>query len=97
MSQPGWRAGLERASYPILLRLTRLPKWFLGLLTAGVLLGGLLAPAPWSPILLALVVLFLTWLLVLAWPKLEPTARIIRATVIAALAALIVAQSAGVL
>ncbi|NED99956.1 DUF6703 family protein [Phytoactinopolyspora halotolerans] len=96
VAQLGWRAGLERASYPILVRLTRLPKWFLGLITAGVLLGGLLAPAPWSPVLLALIILFLTWLLVLAWPKLEPAARIIRAAVIAVVAALLIAQATGV-
>jgi hypothetical protein len=81
----------------VLLRLTRAPKWVLGVVTGGVLLGGLLAPTPWSPLLLALVVLFLTWLLVLAWPKLEPTARILRAAVIGALVALVIARLTGVL
>ncbi|NED98406.1 hypothetical protein G1H11_24195 [Phytoactinopolyspora alkaliphila] len=97
VSRPGWRGNLERVSYPILLRLTRAPKWVLGAVTGGVLLGGLLAPAPWSPLLLTLVVLFLTWLLVLAWPKLQPTARILRGAVIGALAALLIAKLAGVM
>jgi hypothetical protein len=95
--QPGWRSTLERFSYPTLLALTRLPKWLLGLVTAAVLLGGLLAPAPWSPILLSVVVAFLTWLLVLAWPRLDSTPRIIRCAVIGALAAIVVAQIVGVL
>lgn len=95
--QESWRAGLERVSYPVLLRLTRAPKWVLGLVTAGVLLGGLLAPPPWAPVLLLLVVLFLAWLLVLAWPRLEPTARLIRGVVIGVLAALVVAQAVGAL
>lgn len=95
-SRPGWRASLEQASYPVLLRLTSAPKWLLGAVTGAVLLGGLLAPTPWAPILMTLIVLFLTWLLVLAWPKLEPTARLIRGAVIGGLAAIVVAQSVGV-
>ncbi|WP_166354963.1 DUF6703 family protein [Phytoactinopolyspora limicola] len=93
----GWRAGLERVSYPLLVRLTSAPKWLLGVVTAGVLLGGLLAPRPWAPLLLTLVVAFLTWLLVLAWPRLEPTSRTIRAGVIGALLAIVIAQSVGAL
>lgn len=95
--QPGWRASLERVSYPLLVRLTNMPKWLLGVLTAGVLLGGLLAPAPWSPLLLSIVVLFLAWLLVLAWPRLEPSARTIRTAVTGALVALIIARAVGAL
>ncbi|AYY14055.1 hypothetical protein EF847_16465 [Actinobacteria bacterium YIM 96077] len=84
-------------SYPVLLGLTRLPKWLLGVVTAGLLLGGLLAPPPWAPLLLGFVIAFLTWLLVLAWPRLGPTPRLIRMAVIGALAAAVIAQSAGVL
>ncbi|NDL56780.1 DUF6703 family protein [Phytoactinopolyspora mesophila] len=95
--QPGWRANLERVSYPLLVRLTSAPKWLLGVVTAGILLGGLLAPAPWAPLLLSVVIVFLSWLLVLAWPRLEPTPRMIRTAVIGALVAIVIAQSAGVL
>jgi hypothetical protein len=62
-----------------------------------VLLGGLLAPVPWGPALLALVVLFLAWLLTLAWPKLEPRARALRVAVIVLLLAAVVAHAAGLI
>lgn len=94
-ARPGFRAALEKASYPILVTLTRAPKWLLGVVTAAVLLGGLLAPAPWGPILLGLVVLFLAWLLTLAWPKLTQGSRVIRALIIVGLAGLVAAQAAG--
>lgn len=90
----GFRGVLERASLPVLSRLSRAPRWLVGLVPAAVLLGGLLAPAPWGPALLALVVLFLAWLLTLAWPKLEPRARIVRAGVVVLLLAVVVAQAA---
>jgi hypothetical protein len=61
-----------------------------------VLLGGLLAPEPWGPLLLGLVLLFLMWLLTLAWRRLEPRARVIRVGVVLLLAALVVGRAAGV-
>ena len=91
----GFRGALERVSRPALTRLTTAPRWLVGLVPAAVLLGGLLAPVPWGPALLALVVLFLAWLLTLAWPKLEPRARAVRTGVIVLLLAVVVAQTAG--
>lgn len=91
------RAGLERVSYPILVRLTGLPKWLLAVLTAGFLLGGLLAPPPWGPIMLGVVTVFLLWLLLLAWPRLTPSARLTRAVVVALLAGAVAARATGVL
>lgn len=91
------RAKLEKVSYPILVRLSGLPKWLLGILTGGLLLGGLLAPSPWGPAMLGLVTVFLLWLLVLAWPRLSGSARLTRAVVVAALAAAVAARAAGVL
>lgn len=92
----GFRGALERASEPILTRLTRAPRWLVGSVPAAVLLGGLLAPEPWGPLLLGLVLLFLLWLLTLAWPRLEPRARVIRVGVVLLLAALVVGRAAGV-
>jgi hypothetical protein len=91
----GFRGALERASLPILTRLSSAPKWLVALVPAAVLLGGLLAPAPWGPLLLALVALFLVWLLTLAWPRLEPRARVIRTGVVILLLAVIVGRAAG--
>lgn len=90
----GFRGQLDAFSYPVLLRLTAAPKWLLGAGTAAILLGGLLAPSPWGPALLALVTLFLAWLLVLAWPRLQPGPRVARAGVVGALGALVVARAA---
>lgn len=91
----GIRARVEAVSYPLLVRLSSAPKWLISIVTGGILLGGLLAPAPWGPALLGLVVLFLAWLLVLAWPRLRPGSRLVRAVVVGALAALVVTRAAG--
>jgi hypothetical protein len=82
---------------PVLTRLSTAPRWLVGLVPAAVLLGGLLAPVPWGPALLVLVVLFLGWLLTLAWPKLEARARAVRLGVIVLLLAVVVAQAAGLI
>ncbi|WP_298329445.1 DUF6703 family protein [Haloactinopolyspora sp.] len=89
------RVRLEGFSYPILVRLSSAPKWLIGIGTGAVLLGGLLAPPPWGPALLGLVVLFLAWLLTLAWPRLDSTARFVRFLVVVALAAVVVARASG--
>lgn len=75
--------------------LTRAPKWLVGLVSAALLLGGLLAPAPWGPLLLGVVAAFLVWLLVLAWPRLERPARVVRVVVVVLLVAFVIARAAG--
>ena len=86
---------MERTSQPILATLTRIPRWVLGLTAAAVLLGGLLAPLPWGPLLLGLVALFLVWLLVLAWPALDGRGRASRLAAVALLVSVTVARAAG--
>jgi hypothetical protein len=81
----GIRGALERTSLSALAALTRLPRWLLGLAAAAALLGGMLTPSPWGPLLLGLVALFLIWLLVLAWPALDARARTSRVAVVALL------------
>jgi Family of unknown function (DUF6703) len=76
------RGSLERASSSLLVRLTRAPRWLVGLVPAVVLLGGLIAPVPWGPLLLGLVTLFLGWLLVLAWPALDTGGKALRTAVV---------------
>lgn len=93
----GFRGALERASRPVLITLTRAPKWLLAFVSAATLLGGLLAPSPWGPLLLGLVALFLVWLLTLAWPRLEPRARVVRLAVLVLLVAVVVGRAAGAL
>jgi len=77
-----FRRWLESWSYPLLQRLTTAPRWLVALTTVAVLLGGLFAPRPWGPVLLAVVVLFFTWLVVLSWPQLTGGARVARLVVV---------------
>ena len=93
----GWfRRWLERLSRPVLVRLARAPSWLVGLIPAVLLLGGLLAPLPWGPVLLGVVTLFLAWLLVLAWPSLDVPARAVRTGTVALVIAVTIARSGGV-
>jgi hypothetical protein len=92
----GIRESLERASSALLIRLTRAPRWLVGLVPAVVLLGGLIAPPPWGPLLLGLVALFLGWLLVLAWPALDLGGKAVRAAVVALTLAATIARAAGI-
>lgn len=66
----------------MLQRLTTVPRWLVALATVAVLLGGLFAPRPWGPLLLAVVVGFFTWLVVLSWPQLTVGARVARTFVV---------------
>jgi hypothetical protein len=93
----GFRGGLEQASLPLLTALSRLPRWLIGLLPGVLLLGGLLAPAPWGAALLGLVTVFLGWLLALSWPRLDGRSRTLRTAVVLLVAALAVAHIAGVI
>lgn len=93
----GVRGALERVSFPLLVRLTQAPKWLVGAVTALLLLGGLLAPRPWGPLFLGVVTLFLAWLLVLSWPRLDGGSRAIRSLVVVVLAAVTYAQAFGLL
>ena len=91
----GIRGAVERTSQPILATLTRLPRLVLGMAAAAALLGGLLAPLPWGPLLLGLVALFLVWLLVLAWPALDGRGRVSRLAAVVLLVSVTFARAAG--
>lgn len=83
----GRRASLERASYPILLQLRAIPRWIMVVLPGVLLFAGLVMPASlaWlGGLLLALVGVFLGWLLLLSWPVLGQSSRLLRLIVIVA-------------
>lgn len=82
---------------PLLSALTRLPRWIAGLLPGVLLLGGLLAPAPWGPLLLTVVTLFLGWLLALSWPRLDGRSRTLRTVIVLLVAFLAIARFVGVI
>jgi hypothetical protein len=72
---------------PLLVTLNRLPRWIIVVLMGSLLFLGLIQTGDlaWlGGIFLAIVALFLGWLLVLAWPVLPVQARLIRAVVVAA-------------
>jgi Family of unknown function (DUF6703) len=50
---------------------------------------------PWGPLLLALVTLFLAWLLILAWPALDASGRAVRAVVVALTLAATIGRAFG--
>ena len=90
------RTALERVSTPILIRLHGMPRWLFPLLTAVLLVGGLLATnAVVAVVLLGLLMLLLLWLIALSWPLLTPVARLMRAAVVLSLAFVVVARAQG--
>ena len=92
------RGNLERASIPILSRLLAMPRWLLVVLIASCLLLGLALTGPLAPlgaIFLLIVATFLGWLLLLAWPVLNPGRRMIRLVVVLAVLGLAVFKALG--
>lgn len=79
---------------PVLTVLTKAPRWLVGALPGVLLLGGLLAPTPWGPLLLGLVTLFLGWLLALSWPRLGGKSKALRTFVVLLLVVATVGQAA---
>jgi hypothetical protein len=87
-----FRESLERASLPLLHRLSRLPRAVPFLLVLALLVGGILIPG-WGWVLTALVALFLMWMLVLGWPRLSGVERLMRVAVVFIALAIAVSQA----
>ncbi len=89
----GLRAAVERASRPLLVRLTALPRAvpflvLLVLLVVGVFVGGIV-----GVICTAVVTAFVGWLMYLSWPRLTGTERLGRLAVLALALALCLVQA----
>lgn len=85
------RESFERASLPAISWLSGLPRFVPFLVVLALMVAGVLLPAPgW--ILLVVVVLLLTWVLALAWPRLSAAERLMRLAVIALVVAVLVTQ-----
>ncbi len=71
------RQSIEQASLPVVRGLSGLPRVvpFLGVL--ALMIAGIFVPG-WGWVLLAVVTLFLAWLLYLGWPKTRPSERLLR-------------------
>ena len=85
------RESFERASLPAVTRLSRLPRLVPFLVVLGLVVTGVLLPSPgW--LLLVLVVLLLSWILALAWPRLSGVERLMRAAVVVLMVAVVITQ-----
>jgi len=89
------RTRVEASSAPLLLRLHTMPRFLVPLLLVSSLLLGFMTTGIISYFALLFVALFVTWLLFLSWPLLEPRARILRSAVVVMLLAVIVSRVLG--
>lgn len=76
------RQRIETASRDLLVRLHDLPRWILFLAFTGLAVGGALLPAWAGAACLAILGVFLGWILYLAWPTLERSRRLLRLLVL---------------
>jgi hypothetical protein len=92
-NQPGrLRTTVERASLPALARLSALPRAVPFVVMLALIVAGLWVQGVAGFALILLGVLFLGWLLYLAWPRLGPSERLMRFTVILLGSALAIIQ-----
>lgn len=89
----GLRAAIERASLPLLLRLSRLPRAVPFLLLLAALVVAIVVGGPVAVVLTALVAVFVAWLLYLGWPRLTRAERLGRAAVLLLAVALCLTQA----
>ena len=88
----GARLAVERASRPLLERVSRLPAPVPFLVLLALLLVGLFRPGPVGAVCTGVVALFVGWLLYLSWPRLKSPERLGRAAVLLLSIALFVVQ-----
>lgn len=89
---------LQRASLPALRVLTRIPRWLLVVGMALMLFFGLIQTGSlaWlGALLLGIVTLFFVWLLVLSWPAVPTSGRVLRGFIVAALVVATILKAMG--
>jgi hypothetical protein len=94
------RPQLEKASMPVLMRLTRVPRWLLVVGIALCLFVGLVLPRSLSwlgGILLLIVAFFLGWLLALSWPVLNGQSKFLRTLIVIVVVLLALFKFVGIL
>jgi hypothetical protein len=72
------RSSIERASLPLMTKLSSLPRAVPFLLMLALLVGGLLIKGTVGFVLMGLAAAFVGWILYLSWPRLSGTERIMR-------------------
>lgn len=89
----GLRAAVERASLPLLLRLSRLPRPVPFLVLLAALVIAVLVGGPTAVVLTGCVVMLVAWLMYLSWPRLGSSERLGRVAVLLLAVALLVTQA----
>ena len=85
---PAQMSAFQRASLPLLMFLTRVPRWLTVVVLAALLVLGVIQTGPlaWlGALILTVIALFFAWLLALSWPRISPGGRALRAIVVLAL------------
>lgn len=85
MPDPLWRARVVGRSARFVLYLRSLPRWVPAAVVAVVFLAGLVLPGAAGGVVLLAVAALLGWLLVLSWPALAPSGRVVRGLTIVVL------------
>lgn len=94
----GGDSPLHRASLPVMVFLTRFPRWLLLILTGLFLFLGLIQTGEWTwlgVVFLSIVTVFFAWLLALSWPAVPTAGRIMRLIVVVALIGITVLKAMG--
>ncbi len=89
---------LQRISLPLLTRLSAMPKWLIVVVLAVLLVFGMIQSGPlaWlGALILGLLTVFFLWLLVLSWPAIPASGRLLRGVVVVALAGVTVLKATG--
>lgn len=92
---PGLRGEVERTSAGALVWLSSRPRFFVPLLSAVLLLGGLFAPPGFGVPLLLLLAAFVGWLTYLSWPVIAGVQRLLRLSVLGLVLAAVAGKLSG--
>ena len=76
------RPSIERASLPLVTKLTGLPRAVPFLLLLALFVAGVMIAGPAGFILMSLGTAFVAWILYLSWPRLTSSERIMRSAVL---------------
>ena len=86
------RSSIERASLPLITRLSGLPRAVPFLLLLVLLVAGVVIVGPVGFVLMGVAAAFVGWILYLSWPRLSGSERIMRSAVLLLAVALAVVQ-----
>lgn len=86
------RESVERATLPVVVALNRLPRLVPFVVVLVIMVAGILIPG-WGWVLLALLTVFLCWMLFISWPRLLGPERLMRLAVVAMAVAMTVTKA----